>query len=465
MRNARFRKAVGAAAVGLGLLTLQLAATAPAGATTHNHHPSGGYVCSGGVIPAGSYGSIVVTGICSTPAGTVWVHHDLVVAPGAMLDAVTPGDPIGAPVVPATLHVGGDVWVGKGAALLMGCSPNISCANPPGVSFDTVGGDLRAFGAQGVVLHNVAVRGDVSIIGGGGGAAADTCAAQIPGTPTNTALAPWSLNPSLYYTPVYTDVEDTTVGGNLKVTGLDTCWLGVIRSQIWGDAKVMHNYFGDPDAPEIVTNLIGGNLGCWGNTPAPQFGDSAGAPSIVGHYAWGQCSFDTTMPNPAPDAGGPGIAVHISVKASHLATSTGTYTATPAVSLPSVTTSGGDTVGANIYSFTLAGGGLTGTGTYDSSKPPGASGAAILSTTFPNGWSSFMGYLTCDCSFGGETGTVTMRVYGTTSPSGVTTGTFLVTSGGALTPGNLASVSAYGTFTSKGQPAGTLKLCEHVAIL
>jgi hypothetical protein len=34
--------------------------------------------------------------------------------------------------------------VGKGAVLVLGCSPNISCSNPPGISLDRVGGDTRA---------------------------------------------------------------------------------------------------------------------------------------------------------------------------------------------------------------------------------------------------------------------------------------------------------------------------------
>lgn len=86
------------------------------------------YTCPAGSIPPGTYGSILVTGICYMPAGNITVQGNVTVAPGALLDVVTPGDPTtGPPVVPATVSIGGNVIVGKGAVLLLGCSPNISC--------------------------------------------------------------------------------------------------------------------------------------------------------------------------------------------------------------------------------------------------------------------------------------------------------------------------------------------------
>jgi hypothetical protein len=463
MRFKRLARPLATVAIGLGLVGVQLASTGAAGASTHDHHAA--YTCSGGNIPAGHYESVIVTGVCYTPSGNVWIEHSLIVKPGALLDAVTPGDPTsGTPVVPATVNVGGNVWVGKGGVLLLGCSPNIACGNPPGISFDHIGGNLTAVGAQGVVLHSVSVEGNVLVWGGGGGAAADTCAAQTPGNPVNTGLEPWSLDASLYFTPVYTDIEDSTIGGNLKIAGLDSCYLATLRTEVWGNAQFINNAFGDPDATEIGSNFIGGFLGCQHNNPAPQYGDGGSAPSIVEHHAYGQCAFSVTMPNPGPLAGGPGINEHISVPAWSLSTYHATYGSTPAFSLPPVTTSSGDTLNANLYNFTLTSTGLSGTGTYDSTKPPGSTGAAILSTTYPDGWTSFEGYLNCACSFGGQTGSVQIRIYGSTSPSGKTFGTFVVASGGALSPGSLSTLAGYGTFTSKGAAAGTLKVTEHVAI-
>jgi hypothetical protein len=48
--------------------------------------------------------------------------------------------------------------------------------------------------------------------------------------------------------------------------------------------------FGDPDAMEVVTNVIGGNLGCFNNVPQAQVGDSTGAPNIVGGHKRGECA-------------------------------------------------------------------------------------------------------------------------------------------------------------------------------
>ena len=161
------RMARGAMAALLGLvITPVLMATAASAAPVGG---GGAYTCSGGNVPAGTYQSIRVTGVCFMPAGTVAVRGNLTIAPGALLDAVTPGDPPTNPVVPATVLVGGNVLVGKGAVLALGCSPNISC--PTGISFDRVGGNITALGSLAVVIHSATIGGNVTVLGGGGGAA------------------------------------------------------------------------------------------------------------------------------------------------------------------------------------------------------------------------------------------------------------------------------------------------------
>ena len=123
------------------------------------HYFDNVYNCTGGTVPPGNYPSMVITGECYMPVGTISVRGDLVVAPGALLDAATPGDPAAAPVVPATVFVGGNVSVGSGAALILGCSPNIFCGGPPGITNDRIGGNLTSFGALGVVVHSASVGG------------------------------------------------------------------------------------------------------------------------------------------------------------------------------------------------------------------------------------------------------------------------------------------------------------------
>jgi hypothetical protein len=473
MNRTSLRTVVVTVAVAVGGVFSLPAATASATPAWHGGAP---YVCSGGEIPAGVYGSLDVTGVCFASVGNVVVQGNLNVAPGSLLDDITAGDPASSPVVPATVTVGGNVFVGRGAALLLGCSPNVTCTNPPAISYGSVRGNLTAIDSQGVVVHSVSVGGNVSIIGGGGGSAADTCNAQVPGTPTVTNLEPWSEDPTLDYTPVYTDFEDVTIGGNLTVTGLNTCWLGSFRNEIRGSATYISNSNGDPDGIELANNLIGRNMVCFANTPGTppppvpmstgvQFGDSGAAPNIVGGWASGQCGFGVTQPNPAPQAGeGPGIPEHITVSARDLQTRFGTFSDTVVGQQAIGTTSSGNSIFALFENFTIGGSGLTGSGTYNPSEPPGSSGEAFLATQYPNGSVQFTAYISCDCSFGGQSGTISIRAYGTTAANGYTSGTFLVTSGGGPAPGSLTTLAGWGTFSSAGEPSGSVRLVEHLAI-
>ena len=79
------------------------------------------------------------------------------------------------------------------------------------------------------------------------------------------------------------------MGGNITVRLMQSCWFGLFRNQVGGNVSVNNNTFADPDADEIQTNVIAGNLSCFGNSPAVQFGDSSGSPNIVGGQAIGEC--------------------------------------------------------------------------------------------------------------------------------------------------------------------------------
>jgi hypothetical protein len=50
------------------------------------------------------------------------------------------------------------------------------------------------------------------------------------------------------------------------------------------------NTLADPDGNEYATNSIHGSLSCFGNSPAPQVGDSEGAPNSVTGAMKGQCA-------------------------------------------------------------------------------------------------------------------------------------------------------------------------------
>jgi hypothetical protein len=481
MRTGRLGRVLGAATLVAGIATAGSAVVlSGAGAAVAGTGGGGGggggdepsYTCTGGNIPPDTYESLDVTGVCTISTGNVTVEKNVTVEPGALLDNGTPGDPASSPTVAGQLYVGGNVKVGKGAVLILGCSPNSSCggASPPppgpGISSAHIRGNVSAFQALGVVIHSSSIGGNFTDIGGGGGTG--VCAPPAP--------APWSQDPGLTGIPPYTDIEDASIGGNYTVAGVSSCWLGSLRNLIRGSATFIGNTFGDPDAMEIGNNLISQNFSCYKNKPAPQFGDGASS-DLVGGWASGQCGFNVVLNNPAaealagttPPTPGVGVEQHFTVSTHHLKTYTGTHTesSTPVFALPPVTTSAGNMINAAIYNFTLAGNGLVGTGTFPPGGTPGQSpGETVLSTTFPNGNTTFTAFDTCDkCSFAGQSGSVSLRAYGTVNQKGFTYGTFLITSNGTVLPTStspvpgLATVVGYGSFWGSGN---TVHLIEHL---
>ena len=423
------------------------------------------YNCTGGNVPAGTYRSMIITGICYMPAGTIVVRGDLTVAPGALLDAATPGDPAANPLLPATVLVGGNVRVGRGGVLVLGCSPAGGCT---GVTYDRIRGNLTAIGALGVVVQAVSIGGSATVLGGGGGVAGG---AGSGGCFTSPIPAPWSEDPALSNpttgSPQYSDFEDSTIGGNLRVIGLQTCWLGSFRDRVAGNVAFIGNTTSDPDGNELGSNLARGNLICLANLPATQFGDSEAAPNMVGRARDRAVRVPRCPAQPgtrAHAASGPDV--HITVSTRKLGTYSGTHTqvgpSTPVPLGPNVTESG-NTLVAELNNAILAGTGLTGSITVVPGAPLGSTGEVVVATIHPGGSQSFEALDNCTCSFRGHTGTVSIMAYGRTSAHGVTRGTFLITSGGAG-HGGLATLAGYGTFSSSGQPAGTLRLVEHLRI-
>jgi hypothetical protein len=455
--------ALGAAAALLGLVIAPVVTASAAGAAPAD---GGAYTCTGGNVAAGTYRSILVTGVCYMRAGTIVVRGNLTVAPGALLDAgANPGDPASSPVVTATVRVAGNVFAGKGAVLVLGCSPNLLDLCPRGLTFDSIGGNLTAIGALAVVVHGTSIGGNVSQLGGGGGAAGGAASGGCFNTAKYPIPAPWSEDAALAkMVPQFTDFEDNSIGGNLTVIGVHTCWMGALRVLVRGSLTWAGDVTSDPDGNEVNNNLMGGNLACLHNDPAVQFGDSAAAPNLVRGFGIGECGFGVVLPNPAPEAGeGTGTPEHIAVSTQSLKTYFGTHTSTTVTSLRPVRTESGYVITGSLNDFVLAGTGLTGSGTYNSSKPPGSSGDAVLSTVYPNGSRSFIAYDNCNCSFGGHSGPSTIRFYGTSSPNGSTHGIFLIISGGAVPGGGLQTLAGWGTFSSC-RPTGTWRLVEHLRI-
>jgi hypothetical protein len=215
--------------------------------------------------------------ICTVNAGSVKVKNNLTVLSGGILIAAYGGRD---KVHGSNLNVLGNLYVLTNGILVLGCEPvNYICYNDPdqkvGTYFtrDTVGGSLIAEDALAVVAHLDVIGQDVTMTGGGGGVS--SCSESLP-----------ALNGA----PPYGDFEDMIIGGNLTITGWQSCWLGVARVVVAQNVDFNDNLTGDPDGNEIVTDSIRGNLNCAGNSPKPQIGDSGGSLDNVFGHAHGQCA-------------------------------------------------------------------------------------------------------------------------------------------------------------------------------
>jgi hypothetical protein len=239
----------------LGACVLGLAGTA--GAATPAAHHFGNFTCRGGTLTSGTYRSLRVTGVCVIPTGgTVTVRGSVTVARHAVLNAVSQ----------STFNVGGNVTVRDDAIAGLGCSDEAGCKR---LTNDHIGGNLTAKGAFAVVVQQEFIAGNATIIGGG--RSMDCSSTQFFG-------GPW-----------FDTIEDSSVGGNIWIQQVHSCWFGMFRLHVGGNVDVRGNRMGDPDGNEIGSNVIGGHLACFNNVPHAQFGDSHAAPNVVGGQKRGEC--------------------------------------------------------------------------------------------------------------------------------------------------------------------------------
>lgn len=252
MRNLRSIFAILSLAV-LGIAASSAVAARPGSAT-----------CSGGTISPGTYSSLTVTGVCAFGGGSVTVTHNLVVTSGASLN-----DHAASPLT--TVHVGGNVLVGKGAILGFGTY------NPGAPHNSVVDGNVIANQPLSLYISFTTIHGSLISHGGGGGVTG-----EFRNFPT----------------------KDNTIGGNLVVDGWTGGWIGLIRNHVAGNVIFSHNRSVinglvnppvpgqvDPDSSEVMTNVIGRNLICQGNTPKAQVNpDDGGQPNTVGGHKIGQCA-------------------------------------------------------------------------------------------------------------------------------------------------------------------------------
>jgi hypothetical protein len=238
-------------------------------------------------------GNVDVTGDCAVDAGPAVINGNLTLEPGsALLAPFSFGD----------LTVTGNLLIKAGATALLGCNHLSSPCfddNPDNPTLDnsiSIGGNLIANQPLGLVLHNTAIQGNAVENGGGGGVTCDS----FPGIFGVLGFPP------------YIDQEDGSVGGNLIMQGMGTCWLGTLRVDVGGNLIVGNNATADPDAMEVVSNTVHGNMICRNNSPNVQFGDSGGVSNQVFGNAIGECGFNVLSDNPF---GNPPSPTPISVKA------------------------------------------------------------------------------------------------------------------------------------------------------
>ena len=288
----------GIASLALTVVTMAAgaaSATTVTAAATHHHKSR---ICTGtlkspGVLAGTFRGDVLIIGVCNVNGGKAVIHGDLILTPGSVLNATFALNDV-SNKGKSSLTVHGDVKVGNGATLAMGCEPNFSpCSDDPNAGkggtltgSNRVSGDVQAFGALGVLLHASKIHGDVIMIGGGGGV---TCA--IPATGIFSVLK----------SPVFSDAEDNRIGGDLWIAGLQTCWMGALRNRVGGSIFTAFNKMADPDANEVLANVIRGSIACFANTPATQYGDSMSSPNKVRGKAFGECAFNVKQPNPSPN--------------------------------------------------------------------------------------------------------------------------------------------------------------------
>lgn len=226
------------------------------------------------------------------------VYGDLTVDPGATLDTTFAQNDQAGYTGYTALFVTGNVFVESGATLLLGCEPNyFPCQDDPVVdegapgpgtlvSHDVIGGNIIALSALAVIVHSSVIFGDVTESDDGPGL---SCATPATGYFASTQ------------SPAYSDFEDNSIGGNLTMQYMSTCWLGALRNTVGGNVEVRGNLFGDPGAPEVISNQIAGSISCTDDSPPVQYGNAVmGVPNKVHVWADGECAFTALQPNPAP---------------------------------------------------------------------------------------------------------------------------------------------------------------------
>jgi hypothetical protein len=179
-----------------------------------------------------------------------------VLAPGTYQMVVVPDGGVCLSDGPVMITAG--LWIRSGATFVLGSEES-------GWTTGTISGGVHASDPASVQIHFATINGGIRASGGSGPF----------GGPFDVT---WNA------------IEDNVIHGGVMVTGYNGFWFGFIRNHVSGTVQMSDNVLADPDGNEYVTNVIDGSLMCWGNSPAPQVGDSEGLPNEVTGTKSGQCT-------------------------------------------------------------------------------------------------------------------------------------------------------------------------------
>ena len=276
-----------------GALASAAAADRPSSCSGSNESP--------GVLAGTYHSNVTVKGACVVRGESAVIDGNLTVSHGAVLAAAFAN---------SNLTVQGNLKVQRGAVLILGCGrePGATCVdNPEGSSHGSVSGNLSAQQPLGVVVQATTIGGNVHQSGGGGGFNCSTRGPTVDGFYVFGGAFIGGF-------PVYSNYSaSSTVHGNLKVVGLNSCYLGVAHLRVGGNVHLINNQLADDDAAEILDNQISGNLLCQHNSqvwdsfeavPGGPLFPRVPAPNTVSGHRVGQC----VLASPETEGGplGPG---------------------------------------------------------------------------------------------------------------------------------------------------------------
>lgn len=206
-------------------------------------------------LAAAALAALAVTAASSSAASATTCTNTL--APGTYGAVTVPAGAV-CIISEGPLTIRGGLTVGEGATFVF------SSEETPDVT-GTISGGVRSSNAASVQIHFATINGSVDLEGGAG-----------------PFGGPFEVT--------WNTLEDNRINGSVTVAGYDGFWQGFIRNQVNGSVTFDDNTVADPDGNEFVTNGIHGSLGCSGNSPAPQVGDSEGEDNVVTGATTGQCA-------------------------------------------------------------------------------------------------------------------------------------------------------------------------------